>query len=75
MLGYYFGTYAPKVEASRLHKAPVNDDPCHAPYYTDHDQLPYDNQVFAAMYDLILCQCQIPKMGLMARKSQVPSQA
>ena len=35
-----------------FHKAPVNDDPRQAPYYTDHDQSPYFNQLFAAMYDL-----------------------
>ena len=46
------------------HKAPVNDDPRLAPYYTDHDQSPGFDQLFAAMYDLILCR--IPKMGLIA---------
>ena len=30
----------------------------------NHDQLPHFNQLFAAMYDLILC-C-IPKIGLIA---------
>ena len=33
-------------------KAPVNDDPRQAQYYIDHDQSPYFNQLFAAMYDL-----------------------
>ena len=45
-------------------KAPVNDDPRQAPYYIDHDQSPYFNKLFAAMYDLVLCR--IPKMGLIA---------
>ena len=35
-----------------FHKAPLNDDPRQAPYYTDYDQSPYFNQLFAAMYDL-----------------------
>ena len=45
-------------------EAPVNDDPRQAQYYTNHDQSPHFNQLFAAMYDLILCS--IPKMGLIA---------
>ena len=35
-------------------KAPVNDDPRQESYYTDHQQSPYFNQLFAAMYNLIL---------------------
>ena len=47
-----------------FHEAPVNEDPRQAPYYTNHDQSPHFNQLFVAMYDLILCR--IPKMGLIA---------
>ena len=32
-----------------FHKAPLNDDPRQASYYTDYDQ--YFNQLFAAIYD------------------------
>ena len=47
-----------------FHEAPVNDNTRQAPYYTNHDKSPHFNQLFAAMYDLILCS--IPKMGLIA---------
>ena len=43
------------VEGGKLHgfhKEPVNNDPSQAPYYTDNDQSPYFNQLFAAIYDL-----------------------
>ena len=67
-----FSRYAPpwwKLPA--FHKAPVDDDPRQAPYYTDHNQSPHINQLFAAMYNLILCS--IPKIGLLlvACKSRV----
>ena len=35
-----------------FHKAPLNDDPRQAPYYTDYDQSPYFNQLFEAIHDL-----------------------
>ena len=40
----------------------MDDDPCQAQYYTEHDVLHFFNQLFAVMYDLILCS--FPKMGL-----------
>ena len=42
----------------------MDDDLRQAQYYTDHDESPHFNQLFAALYDLILC-C-IPKMNLLA---------
>ena len=47
--------------------APVIDDLCQAQYYTNHDQVPYMNQLFAAMYNLVLCR--ISKMDLIAPSS------
>ena len=42
----------------------MNDDIRQAPNYTDHEKSPHFNQLFAAMYDLVLCR--ISKMGLIA---------
>ena len=36
-----------------FHKASVNNDPRQAPYYANHDQSPYFNQLVAAMYDFV----------------------
>ena len=46
------------------HKAPFDDDLRQAPYYKEHSESPVFNQLFAALYDLILCR--IPKMGLLS---------
>jgi hypothetical protein len=46
------------------HNAPVTDDLRKAPYYTENSESPVFNQLFAALYDLILCR--IPKMGILA---------
>ena len=52
--------------AAGYDKAPVDDDPRRAQYESndaEHDESPFFNQLFAAMYDLILCS--IPKLGLL----------
>ena len=49
------------------HSAPVTDDPRRAPDYVENGASPVFNQLFAALYDLILCR--IPKMGILAPDS------
>ena len=69
-----------------FHKAPINDDPRQAPYYTDHDQSPYFNQLFAVMCDTAYRKKLLKELekryhkhqqGMIKgrRKSKVPSQA
>ena len=40
----------------------VNDDLCQVPNYIDHEQSPHLNQLFPALYDLVLYH--IPKKDL-----------
>ena len=48
-----------------LSPAPVNDKSRQEPYYTEHEKLPYLNQLIAGMYYSDLILCSIP-MSLIA---------